>query len=473
MSLSKNYLVSDNSAVKNCRRLALISPEGLGALDPSVQQWATQCNFTAIAETILIIPTDIVSDVDILIGVETTKPGLWTLGSIVGILPAGQYRLVGQGDEESLYLMALGWCLGQYQFDRYKSNAVSLAPKCLALPDMIDIHRILAESEATDLVRDLVNTPAEDMGPDALEKSAETLAAEFDASLTVIKGDDLLNTGFPAIHAVGRAAASPREPRLIDLSWVSNDHSGDALPTLTIIGKGVAFDSGGLNIKGAAGMRIMKKDMGGAAHAMGLALFIMRQNLPVKLRLLVPAVENAIAGNAFRPGDILQTRQGLTVEVGNTDAEGRLILCDALTYASESKPDLILDYATLTGAARVALGPEIPPVFTRQDDLWEGLAGSAETVCDPIWRLPLYEPYQQLLESPIADLCNISDTSFAGSIIAGLYLSRFIPDDQPWAHFDVYAWRPKKQPGRAFGGEAQSLRASAFYIEQWIKSTKT
>ena len=309
-------------------------------------------------------------------------------------------------------------------------------------------------ANATAKVRDLVNTGASDLGPAELEAEAEALAAQYGATITVTRGDALAQ-GFPMIHIVGQAASRDRAPRLIELEWGDPAH-----PRLAVIGKGVCFDSGGLDIKPSSGMRLMKKDMGGAAHALALAGLIMASRLKVRLHLLIPAVENAIAGNAFRPGDILPTRAGLTVENTNTDAEGRLILGDALTLAGEHKPDLIIDFATLTGAARVALGPDLPATFANDDALGDAMLAAGRDVIDPLWRLPLWDGYDDMLKSDIADMVNAPDGGFAGSITAALFLRRFVPAGIPWVHLDTFAWRPVAKPGRPKGGEALGLRAS-------------
>ncbi len=361
-------------------------------------------------------------------------------------LPEGDYRIEGALDRAGL----LGWALGGYRFDRYKkgkaASARLIAP---AGADGVDARRVAG---AVAFVRDLVNTPAGDMLPDALEKEARTLAAEFGATVAVIVGDDLLADGFNMIHAVGRASAAA--PRLIDIAWGRAD-----APKLTLVGKGVCFDSGGLDIKGAEGMSLMKKDMGGAAHALGLSRLIMGAKLDFRLRVLIPAVENAIAGNAFRPGDILTSRKGLTVEIGNTDAEGRLVLADAMTLGAEDRPHCLVTLATLTGAARVALGPDLPPFYCDDEAFVAAVMRAAAAVHDPLWRMPLWKPYAAMLSSPIADLNNSPGGSFAGSVTAALFLKRFAPEDAVFAHIDLYAWRPKAAPGRPAGGEAQAIRA--------------
>ncbi len=361
-------------------------------------------------------------------------------------LGEGDYRLMSGVDANGLF----AWALGGYRFDRYKKGKTPAAR--LIAPSGADVASARRAAEAVALVRDLVNTPAGDMLPDALEEEARKLAAAFGAEISVIKGDDLLAQKLNMIHAVGRASSSA--PRLIDIRWGRAD-----APKLTIVGKGVCFDSGGLDIKGAEGMSLMKKDMGGAANALGLARLIIGAKLDYRLRVLIPAVENAIAGNAFRPGDILTSRKGLTVEIGNTDAEGRLVLADAMALGAEEKPRCMVTLATLTGAARVALGPDLPPFYCDNEAFVASVLKSCAEVNDPVWRMPLWKPYASMLSSPIADLNNSASGSFAGSVTAALFLKRFAPEDGVFAHFDIYAWRPKAAPGRPAGGEAQAIRA--------------
>jgi leucyl aminopeptidase len=339
-------------------------------------------------------------------------------------------------------------------FDRYKKPERPVGPRVLLTKDVKAIDGAIAEAQAVCLVRDLVNTPAEDMGPAALEEQCEKLAKTHSATLKVTKGDTL-EQEYPMVHAVGRAATRHHAPRIMHLTW-----GKDSDPVLAIVGKGVCFDSGGLDVKSAAGMKLMKKDMGGAAHAIALAGLVMGARLPVRLHLLVPAVENAISSNSFRPGDVLKTRKGLTVEIGNTDAEGRLILGDALQRASEEDPDFILDFATLTGAARVALGPDYPALMTRRDATADALIAAGRTCDDEPWRLPLPDAYREWLASDIADTNNAHANSFAGASVAGLFLDRFVGEGIDWAHFDTFAWRPAAKPGRPKGGEAYGLRAS-------------
>ncbi len=398
-----------------------------------------------------ILPGDAAEDwsvVSIVNDLATLTP--WCLAYLAEILPEGTYRLA-EGEPGPAML---GWMLGQYRFDRYRKAEAPQGPRILFTGEASRIDAVRNLADTTTRVRDLVNTPAADMGPAELEAEAEALAKTHDAVFTVTRGSALA-TGYPMIHAVGKAAAKGREPRLIELEWGNVAH-----PRLAIVGKGVCFDTGGLDIKNSVSMRLMKKDMGGAAHALALAGLVMAERLPVRLHLLIPAVENSVSGDAFRPGDVLPTRKGLTVENTNTDAEGRLVLGDALTRAGEEKPDLILDFATLTGAARVALGPDLPPLFSTDDALADALTAAGDAECDPLWRMPLWDPYDDMLKSDIADLINAPDGGFAGSITAALFLRRFVPRDTPWAHLDVFAWRPLSKPGRPKGGDAFGIRAA-------------
>jgi len=374
------------------------------------------------------------------------------LSHLPTLLPAGDYRLQTDSPTPVDFSAALfGWGMGAYRFERYRSPARATA-RLLVDAAETEASEAFALLTASRLVRDLVNTPTEHMGPADLEAVASAMAAAHGARLNVVAGDDLLAQNFPTIHAVGRA--SHRAPRLIELNW-----GDDAHPHVTIIGKGVCFDTGGLDIKPADGMRNMKKDMGGAAHALALAQLVMSRGLPIRLTLLVPAVENSIAGNAFRPGEVIVTRQGLSVEVDNTDAEGRLVLCDALAYAAEKKPVLIVDYATLTGSARVALGPDVPALFANDEALAADFLAAGENTRDHVWRMPLWRPYLSYLKSSIADLGNCGSSRMGGPITAALYLERFVPESQPWAHLDLYAWNDGDRPGKPAGGEAQGLRA--------------
>ncbi len=376
----------------------------------------------------------------------------WCLSKLGEVLPEGTYRVV---DEPSSAAKALfGWMSGQYRFDRYRSEPGEDGPRILLTKQAKAIGPALAEAAAAELVRDLVNTPAEDMGPAELEAVAAQLAKAHRGELHVTKGD-ALEREFPMVHMVGRAAGRAHAPRMIEIVWGDPAH-----PRVAVVGKGVCFDSGGLDIKPSSGMLLMKKDMGGAAHALALAKLVMEAGLPVRLHLLVPAVENAISGNAFRPGDVLRSRAGISVEIGNTDAEGRLVLGDALAKAGEEHPALILDFATLTGAARVALGPDLPALFAREDATAAQLLEAGETADDPCWRLPLHAAYKEYLKSDIADVGNAGGAGMAGASVAALFLDRFVPEGTDWAHFDTFAWRPVAKPGRPKGGDALGLRAA-------------
>ena len=382
----------------------------------------------------------------------------WCLARLGEVLPGGTYRLAGDHKPGPA---ALGWLLAQHKFDRYLTKKGDDAgPRILLTDKAAEIDRTVALAEETNRVRDLINTTAEDLGPGELAAHIEELGAKHKAEVTVHVGGDFADQ-FPMIHAVGRAAAAGREPRLVELEWGNKDH-----PRLAIVGKGVVFDSGGLDIKNSKGMRIMKKDMGGAAHAIALASLVMRMGLKVRLHLLIPTVENAIDGRALRPGDVIDSRKGLSVEIDNTDAEGRLILGDALAKAGEDEAGLIIDYATLTGAARVALGPDLPPMFANDDGLADALLEGADKEGDPIWRMPLWDGYDKMLASDIADMANSAASAFAGCITAALFLRRFVPAKTPWAHFDTYGWQPTTQPGRPKGGEAYGLRAAWAMLEK-------
>jgi leucyl aminopeptidase len=368
-------------------------------------------------------------------------------------LPGGDYRLATAPANVAPAAIALAWALGGYRFERYRKKPKEGLARLLA-PEGVDADEVKSLGHAAALARDLINTPANDMGPVELEMAAREVAEAFGAKAEVVIGDALLDSGYPAVHAVGRAATPQRAPRMIELSW------GEAgRPLVALVGKGVVFDTGGLDLKPSAGMRLMKKDMGGAAHALALARMVMAAKLPIRLVVLLAVVENAVAGDAMRPGDVLASRKGLTIEVGNTDAEGRLILADALTRASELAPELTFDFATLTGAARAALGPEVAPFYTEDDALAGDLERAARTVGDPLWRMPLWAGYEPSLDSDIADIKNDPDAwAQAGSVTAALFLKRFAPQGG-WAHFDIFAWISRARPGYPIGAEAQAIRA--------------
>ncbi|MEX0582085.1 MAG: leucyl aminopeptidase family protein, partial [Sneathiella sp.] len=395
---------------------------------------------------------------DAVLYIKDSAWGIWSLADLPGKLPTGQYSLKAELDAREATDLATGWSLGTYNFDRYKKNTKKYAT--LILPDGVDAGRVERTVKAVTLVRDLINLPAGDLGPSALEAAASQVAGEFEAEQINIIGDDLLTYHFPMVHAVGRAAADA--PRLIDIIWGDKD-----APKVTLVGKGVCFDTGGLDIKSAAGMLMMKKDMGGAATVLGLAHMIMDANLPVRLRVLIPAVENAISGNAFHPGDVLTSRNGKTVEIGNTDAEGRLILADALVAADEESPDLLIDMATLTGAARIAVGTEIAATFTDDDALYAEIEAHSAQEKDPVWRMPLWDDYRHLIDSKIADVNNSgSGGGYAGAITAGLFLKEFVENAKSWVHFDIMAYNIRSRPGRPIGGEAFALRALFSLIEE-------
>jgi len=369
-------------------------------------------------------------------------------------LPAGDYRIVAVPEGVTIQAIALAWALGAYGYNRYRQKPADPKPRLVV--DGADLAETRNLAQACALARDLVNTPANDMGPVQLEMAAREVAEAFGADISVVAGDDLLTENYPSVHAVGRAADPRRAPRMIEITWSGAD--ADA-PLVAVVGKGVVFDTGGLDIKPSGAMRLMKKDMGGAAHALALGRMIMAAGLPVRLVVLVPAVENAISGDAMRPGDVLASRKGLSIEVGNTDAEGRLILADALTRAGELSPDLTIDMATLTGAARVALGPQVIPFYTADDTLAAELTKASGVVGDPLWRMPLWAGYEPSLDSDIADLKNDPDGwAQAGSVTAALFLQRFAPTS-PWVHLDIFAWNPRGQPGSPAGAEAQAIRA--------------
>lgn len=420
-------------------------------LGAAARSWARAQGFAGDPGRHVLVPDADGRLAQVIAGEDRSEP--FALGKMARLLPSGTYTLAGAANSR---LAALGWCLEAYGYGAYGKTVSE--PARLVCPKGVDRGDILSVAAACFLVRDLVNAPASDLGPDELETAARAVARAGRAKLAVIKGP-ALEHHFPMIHAVGKA--SPRAPRLIDFTC------GPArAPKVTLVGKGVCFDTGGLDIKPASNMALMKKDMGGAATVLGLARMIIDARLPVRLRVLIPAVENAIAGNAFRPGDVLKSRKGLSVEIGNTDAEGRLILADALALADEESPDLLIDLATLTGAARVALGPDLPPFYTDDDDFAADLANAAAHENDPVWRLPFWRPYDRLFDSPIADMNNSSDSGFAGSITAALFLKRFVEKAATYVHFDIFAWTPAARPGRPKGAEAQAMRALFSVIEQ-------
>ena len=428
----------------------------LKAVPAATRRWLAATGFTAAPDTFALVPDAQGNVGEVWAGVRGAAHP-WVLAALPKALPPGRYRLSADGLALDATAAAFSWELGGYQFDLYKP--ARRAPAELMLPPGAAAERGLLQAAAVASVRDLVNTPSEHMGPAELAEAVKLVARQHGAKFKQTVGDDLLKAGFPAIHAVGRAAV--RAPRLIELEW-GDPHA----PRLTLVGKGVCFDSGGLDIKSAEGMRLMKKDMGGAANALGLAQMVMALGLPVRLHLLIPAVENAIAGNAYRPGDVFKTRKGLHIEIGNTDAEGRVILCDALAYAAESRPALLIDMATLTGAARIALGAQLPALFCRDMAMARDLVDRGLAAHDPLWHLPLWRDYHAGIESEIADIVNTGRGALAGAINAALFLEDFVPEDLPWLHIDLFAWNEGNRPGRPAGGEAQTLRTLLAWLEE-------
>ena len=432
---------------------------------PVVGKWVQAAGFAAKPGSVCLVPDAQGALALVLVGIEE---GLdrWSMASLPGSLPKGDYRLAESMGGADADAACFAWAIGGYRFQRYKKREGGLAR--LVWPAGVDRAAIERTVAALTLARDLINTPAEDMGPPHLAAAARDVAKAHKAKFSTIVGDDLLRKNFPAIHAVGRAATRP--PQLIDMNW------GVSGPRLVLVGKGVCFDTGGLDLKPSSNMLMMKKDMGGAALMLALAQMIMDAGLKVRLRLLIPAVENSVSGNAYRPLDVIRTRKGITVEIGNTDAEGRVILCDALAEAQGSragdKPDLILDAATLTGAARVALGPDLPALFCNDEDVAEAMLRHAKAEDDPMWRLPLHKGYRSMLDSKVADINNVSGGSFAGAITAALYLQEFIDPGVRWAHIDTFGWNNRDRPGRPEGGEALCLRGLFAFVSAWAQPRK-
>ena len=418
----------------------------------SVRTWLANVAFTGALGSVALVPGPDGAVMAAVAGTGTARQrarGRFVLAAAQAHLPAATYEIAGGLDSLDADEETLGWLLAQYRFGRYKSARPQGAD--LKAPQNVDATRIEAIAAGEAMTRDLINTPASDMGPDALEQAASALAKDYGASFRSCTGEALLKENFPMIHAVGRAAATA--PRLLDMRW------GTYGPSLTLVGKGVCFDTGGLNIKPGASMGLMKKDMGGAATVLGLARMIMALGLPLRLRVLIPAVENAIDGGAMRPGDVLTSRKGLTVEINNTDAEGRLVLADALALADEEAPDLLISMATLTGAARVAVGPDLAPFYASEPALAEAIRAGGASAADPVWEMPFHAPYEKMIEPDIADLDNAPKGGFAGSITAALFLRRFVTDTGRYAHFDIYGWQPAAAPARPKGGVGQGARA--------------
>lgn len=442
--------------------IVFVSEEQLHAEPERYQSWFAATGFRAEAESYSLVPEADGTIAKVYVGKPETLD-TWGISKLAVALPANHYHLADSLTNDQATKLYLGWKLAQYKFTHYKqdSRGSGSAPQqpILDPPAQADYAYVDAAVEATYLVRDLVNMPAGDMGPAQLEERARAIATAYQADLQITTGDDLLTQNYPMIHAVGRA--SDQAPRLIGINWGQSHH-----PSVTLVGKGVCFDSGGLDIKAASGMKLMKKDMGGAAHVLGIATMVMKLNLPVRLRVLIPAVENSIAGNAMHPLDVLNTRKGITVEVGNTDAEGRLVLGDALWEACREQPKLVIDFATLTGAARVALGTELPAMFCSDEATADRLRKAGLQADDPLWPLPLHKPYRSMLDSKVADISNISNGSFGGAITAALFLQEFVIPDISWIHIDVMAWNLRSLPGRPEGGEAMGVRAITDLIRQ-------
>jgi len=451
---------------QGARPIWLVGEQGLPAWlemqPPAVRSWARAQGFAAERQKLLVIPT---SSGDGVLGAalglgptaDLSEPTLWTSAGLPDRLPPGRYRFVGSFSAVAATHLTLGWEYGSYRFARYRKSAAELPS--LVAPGGTDLEYVRLASEALSEARDLINTPANDLGPAELGEAVQRLALQHEAECRIIVGEDLLRQNYPLIYEVGKGSA--REPRLIDMRWGKK-----GAPLVTLVGKGVCFDTGGLDIKPSAGMLLMKKDMGGAALVLALARMLLGADAPIQLRLLIPAVENSISGRSFRPSDVLRSRQGQSVEIGNTDAEGRLVLADALTEADSEQPSLLVDLATLTGAARVALGPELPAIYSSPAELADQLRQIGEREADPMWPMPLWAGYEEDLASRIADLNNVATTPFAGSIIAALFLRRFVTRTRNWLHGDVYAWNSKERPGRPVGGDPQTVRALYRLIRQ-------
>ncbi|TPE58482.1 leucyl aminopeptidase family protein [Sandaracinobacter neustonicus] len=426
----------------------------LGGLPELARTAVAAAGFKGRADTALFLPGGTGRDWSLAVGLGASEaPGRWTLAAAANQLPEGRYRFSGPLPPQALH----GWLMAQHRFSKYRKPDDARGPRQL-LADPAAVSRAIADANAVAELRDLIDTPAEDLGPGEVEAVIRALAESVGGKLQAVVGEALIDQNFPAIHAVGRA--SPRKPRLIAMDWGDPQH-----PLVAIVGKGVCFDTGGLNLKPGNSMALMKKDMGGAAHAIALARLLIARRLKLRLKLVVAAVDNAVSGDSIRPGDVISTRKGLSVEVGNTDAEGRLVLADALAFAAEANPALILDFATLTGAARVALGPDLPALFANDDALADGLLAAGAAADDPLWRLPLWQPYTRLFRSDIADLNNNAEGGFAGAIVGGLFLERFVPKGTPWAHVDTYAWNGTPKPGRPKGAAALSLFAALGLLE--------
>ena len=460
-----SHLLNEAEA-SGARPIWLVGEQGLAAWlelqSPAVRSWVRAQGFAAERQRVLLVPTaagDGIAGAVLGLGPtpDLSEPTIWTSVGLPDRLPAGRYRFAGTFSTVGATHLTLGWEYGSYRFSRYRKPGTEVAS--LVTPAGADLEYVRLASEALAEARDLINTPANDLGPAELGEAVQRLALQHEAECRIIVGDELLRQNYPLIYEVGKGSA--REPRLIDLRWGKR-----GAPLVTLVGKGVCFDTGGLDIKPSSGMILMKKDMGGAALALALARMLMGADAPVQLRLLIPAVENSISGRSYRPSDVLRSRLGLSVEIGNTDAEGRLVLADALAEADREQPALLIDLATLTGAARVALGPELPAIYSTPPELAEQLRQIGERESDPMWPMPLWSGYDEDLASRVADLNNVSSTQFAGSIIGALFLKRFVTRTRNWLHADVYAWNPKERPGRPVGGDPHTVRALYRLIRQ-------
>jgi leucyl aminopeptidase len=423
------------------------------------KNWLTAMGFSVDSNKVGLIPNQHGKLAKVIYPVEHFD-GLWQLAGLPAQLPAGIYQLQGLTTQQ-YELAACGWGLAIYKFTRYKTPKNGQAA-VLYLPKTVNIDAVETQIDATNLVRDLINTPAEHMGPADLATAADIIAKQFGVDIKHIIGDELLKNNFPAIHAVGRG--SKKAPQLIDMTWGDPTH-----PKITLVGKGVCFDTGGYDLKTASGMRLMKKDMGGAAQALGLAQWIMTSKLPIRLRVIIGAVENMVSGDAYRPGDIIPTRKGLNIEIGNTDAEGRVVLSDCLALACEDKPDMIIDFATLTGAGKIGLGPDIPSLFSNNDEVAKQLVTISMQCDDLVWQIPLYKPYREYIDSSFADISNDSSSPYAGAMTAALFLNEFVDTQIPWVHFDIMGWNMKTRAGRPEGGEAMGMRAVYYYLQNKCK----
>jgi leucyl aminopeptidase len=461
----------DTFAARANAKTLPISPVGrkdwkrwLGEQSKATQAWLKSTGFEPDAGNVALVPgrDGALARVVLGLGSDAGSIAMWSYAALHGKLPKGRYAIDAELDAADANAAALGWALASYRFDRYKkseTNKKAGEPATLVWPARADRAAIERTRDATFLVRDLINTPAADLGPQELADKAVEIAGHYEAEVEVIVGEALLDANYPSIHAVGKG--SPRAPRLVDLRWGDED-----APKLSLVGKGVVFDTGGLDIKTSGNMKLMKKDMGGAAMMLALAQMIMAANLPVRLRLLLPIVENSVSGESYRPLDVLDTRKGLTVEVGNTDAEGRLILSDALFEADSEQPDLLIDFATLTGAARVALGTDLPALFSSDDEVAAAILAAGDEVDDPLWRMPLFRGYRRQLDSKVADLNNISSSPYGGAIVAALFLQEFVGKSTKWVHVDAMAWNLAAKPGKPLGGEAMGIRAVFRMLEK-------